>query len=152
MLSIIFWPTYIFLEVDEEWRSARSSVYETQEVTIRWVHDSPSEEQPAPELIRPASKVWKRAMAPEVHADLVRALKARESQDERLTELQEVEVRRTHTILITDADMNGWKTPMQRKKIWNDANYVLFAYRVKYEDFFSALWNEFCLFVFSSTK
>jgi hypothetical protein len=89
-------------EVDEGWRSARSSVYETQEVTIRWVRDSPPEE-----LIRPASKVWKRAMAPEVHADLVRALKARESQVESLNELQEVEVRRTHTILITDVDMNG---------------------------------------------
>jgi hypothetical protein len=93
-------------EVDEEWRSARSSVYETQEVTIRWVRDSPQDEQP-PELIRPASKVWKRAMAPEVHADLVRALKARESQVESLNELQEVQVKRTHTILITDVDMNG---------------------------------------------
>jgi hypothetical protein len=96
----------VLSEVDEEWRSARSSVYETQEVTIRWVRDSPTEEQP-PELIRPASKVWKRAMAPEVHADLVRALKARESQVESLDALQQVEVKRTHTILITDADMTG---------------------------------------------
>jgi len=81
-------------------------MHETQEITIQWVRDSSSEEQPT-DFIRPASKVWKRPMAPEVHADLVRVLKARESQDEHLKELQELEIRRTHTILITDPDMNG---------------------------------------------
>ncbi|XP_059487394.1 uncharacterized protein LOC132203555 [Neocloeon triangulifer] len=85
-------------EGGDDWRSARSSV---QEITIQWV--SP-DDQPT-EFVRPASKVWKRPMSPEVHADLVRALKARESHE--LREFEEVETRRTHTILITDPDMNG---------------------------------------------
>ncbi|CAB3372031.1 Hypothetical predicted protein [Cloeon dipterum] len=88
-------------EGGDDWRSARSS---TQEITIQWV----AADEPSAEFVRPASKVWKRPMSPEVHADLVKALKKRESHETRTEkEFEEIEIKRTHTILITDPDMNG---------------------------------------------